>query len=471
MAYGNKITRSLFYTSPTLIKNIISSVYGFQQRIERYGKYFEEQFVFLKASQLWHNEELTEFRNKKTLEFVAAAMGNTEYYRKNNVHPPMSVKEFTESFPVLEKETVRNSLAELCSDRLSSIHHRWTHTSGTTGTSLVFPLSSNCFQREYAFRAVHYTWGGVSLNGRERIAICAGHPVAFINRQNPPFWTYDWVNNWLLLSSYHLNRKNLPYYIRELGRFRPVMLHGYPSSIYLIALAYKKYGTGKLKLRSVYTSAETLYEHQRKTIEEVFGAKVFNWYGNSEMCANIVECEKGELHLKLEHSFVEVLNDKNEPCHPGETGKLVCTGFGNEAFPLIRYDVGDIVTLSKTIRSLCGRGGILIDRVEGRTEDYIVTPDGRFVGRLDHVFKDSRNVKEAQIVQRDINSVILRIAKEDAYSSEDEREILEQLRLRLGASIAIHFEYVEVIPRTQNGKFRFIDSKLDQTELLMNLIN
>jgi phenylacetate-CoA ligase len=178
------------------------------------------------------------------------------------------------------------------------------------------------------------------------------------------------------------------------------------------------------------------------------------------MCANIVECELGELHLKLEHSFVEILNDKNEEVKPGEEGRLVCTGFGNYAFPLIRYDIKDIVRLSKNQKSKCGRGGIIIEEIIGRVEDYVVTPDGRYIGRLDHIFKDSVNVREAQLVQKDVNELLIRIVPEKSYSSEDEKKIFDEVKLRLGSSMRIRIEYVDKIEREKNGKFRFVINEL-----------
>jgi phenylacetate-CoA ligase len=148
---------------------------------------------------------------------------------------------------------------------------------------------------------------------------------------------------------------------------------------------------------------------------------------------------------------------------------VVCTGFGNYATPLIRYDVGDVAVQSRQAVCQCGRGGTLIDRIVGRTEDYVLTPDGRLVGRLDHLFKDAVRVKHAQIVQTEIDEVIIRIVKDHAYTMEDEQEILREARLRLGSSIDIRFEYVDEIPRTKNGKFRFIISNVKETALKQNL--
>jgi phenylacetate-CoA ligase len=205
-------------------------------------------------------------------------------------------------------------------------------------------------------------------------------------------------------------------------------------------------------------------------IERAFGCKVFNYYGNQESCAQIVECEKGSHHLNLEYSYVEFLGRDDKPIGGDSEGRIVGTAFGNYAMPLVRYDIGDVVVLSARKKCECGRGGILVDRVIGRTDDYILTPDGRFVGRLDHLFKDAVNVKMAQIVQDDVEEMVIRIVKEPAYTKKEERLIRDEARARLGTEIDVHFEYVDDIPRTKNGKFRFIVSNIREKNIFSSTI-
>ena len=71
------------------------------------------------------------------------------------------------------------------------------------------------------------------------------------------------------------------------------------------------------------------------------------------------------------------------------------------------------------------------DYILGRVEDYIITPEGRFVGRLDHIFKDAKYVKNSQIVQNDLSQVVIRIEKENKYSKKVEDKILKEARSRL----------------------------------------
>lgn len=460
MDYGSKSIRSLYFALPQTAKNLISTAYGFRQRRARYGKEFYETLNFLRESQYWSNEKLLAYQKQRVEEFLKDAVSNTPFYKNNPLYQVNSL----ENFPIIKKHDLRANLKNFYHRNLKEIPHVWAHTSGTTGSAIVFPISRRHFEREYAFHALAYEWGGVSLTNRDKVAFCSGHPVAPPQRKKPPFWVYDYANNWLYFSSYHLTGENLKHYIRELEKFQPVMLGGYPSSIYLMAMAYEKFGKGKLKLESISTSSETLLDFQRTKIESAFNTKVFNLYGNTEKCAYIIECEKGELHLKLEHSAVEILNNKNEPCKPGETGRIVSTNFGNLAFPLIRYDVGDEVTIAENQTSVCGRGGMLIEKIIGRVEDYIITPDGRFVGRLDHLFKDSLNVREAQIIQKQRDKILIKIVPENSYSEKDEILILQEARLRLGNDIKIEFEQVKEIPRSANGKFRFIISEIPEED-------
>lgn len=472
MAYGNSLQRRIYYNSPHFLKSTIASVYGWIQQCERYGNVYKEYCDVLRQSQWYRNDQLEEIQFGRVKELLTHAKTHCEYYKhlfKECKFEPQQMRSFSDirGLPLLDKETVRTRIGEIIPDNVAEYRVRWAHTSGTTGTGLQFPLSSECFQREYAFKWLQYLWGGIREG--DRFAYCMGHPVAQQDRQTPPFWVYDYTNKSLLLSSYHLSDRNVPYYLSELEKYQADLIVGYPSSVYLLAIANERYGQ-RVRPRAVYTASETLFDFQRATIEESFGCKVFMWYGNSEMCANIVECERGKYHLKLEHSYVEVLNGRNQVVSEGEEGRLVCTGFGNYAFPLIRYSVGDVVVLSKQETCECGRGGRLVDRIEGRTEDYIVTPDGRVVGRLDHLFKDVTHVRLAQIEQNEVDEIVIRIVKDVKYNSEDEHDIVKQTRLRLGSNMRVRFEYVDEIGRTSSGKYRFIISNIQNKSTFWDVI-
>jgi phenylacetate-CoA ligase len=322
----------------------------------------------------------------------------------------------------------------------------------------VFPIDWAGLQREYAYFWAHNHWGGIRRG--MRVATFAGHPVAGPSQRHPPFWAHSWHDNEVFFSSQHLSETNLPHYVARLRRFRPEMIHGYPSSIYLLALFVRDRGVHDIRPRAVFTGSETLFEKHRDAIYEAFGVRPLNWYGNSEMIGNIVECEGGRMHIRELHSVLEVLDEDGLPVEPGGTGELVCTSLGNRAMPMFRYRIGDRVTLASTEQCVCGRGGRLVAEVQGRDEDVIVTPDGRHVGRLDHIFKDLVQVAEAQVVQTEVAAVILRIVRRAGYTEADSRKILAEARLRLGDAIRIDLQFVDRIPRAANGKIRFAVSSV-----------
>jgi phenylacetate-CoA ligase len=470
ISYHSTSMQRLYYGLPFPLKSLLATIYGFRQRHLRYGKEFLMYLLFLDESQFWTTDQFMEYQRVKRDSYLEEVIPATKYYASHPVYQNVLHGGVFTDLPILTKTTVRAHRQDFISTFLSQTPHQWAKTSGTTGTSLRFPVSRDAFRREYAFRALHNSWGGVTMQGHERVSFCAGHPVAFYDRDKPPFWVFDYANNVQFLSSYHLTARNLGAYMHALEAFAPVMLSGYPSSLYLLALGYRKHGTGKLRLRSIFSSSETLFDFQRKTIEEAFGAPVFNYYGNTEMAANAMECERREIHLNLHYGFEEVLGANDQPCGPGETGRLICTGFGNTLFPLLRYQIGDVVTIAANQKSLCGRGGLLLERIEGRVEEYIVTPDGRLAGRMDHIFKDASHVLEAQIQQDDIQEIVIRIVRDDAYVKHDEHKILREAHLRLGTTIRIRFEYVDHIERTKTGKFPFIKTSLDYSTILRNFL-
>lgn len=462
MAYGSRWQHQLYDRAPPSIRNLITSVYGFQQRRARYGRHYHEALAELAETERMTTDALIERQLAHVRAFLTRAQHDSPFHRARFAEVGFSPDRFRHAddlrvLPILTKEDVRTSAAQIASTRSSELDVRWLHTSGTTGKALHIPMAGAAFQREYAFRASHYRWGDIELDGKDRLAFAFGHPVAPASSNEPPFWAYDHANGWLLMSSYHLAEQHLPAYIRELERYRPAMLAGYPSSLYLLALAHERYGTGRFRPRSVFAASETLLDHQREAIERGFGCRALVWYGNTEMCANIVECSAGSLHGRIEHSFIEVLDDEGRAAR---VGRLICTGFGNDAFPLIRYDIGDVVEISDTRACACGRPGVFFRRVVGRTEDYVITPDGRYVGRLDHLFKDAVRVREAQLVQNRPDELMIRLVVRDGYGPPDEQQIAREARVRLGDAIALRFEYVNEIERTATGKLRFVVSSL-----------
>jgi phenylacetate-CoA ligase len=277
----------------------------------------------------------------------------------------------------------------------------------------------------------------------------------------PPFWRRDAALNQTLFSLYHMNARNLPAYVGAVHEAEAVYAQGYPSSLHLIARALLDAGRPlpKGKLAAVFTSSETVLATQRATIEAAFGAPLLDRYGASEFAVSMTGCAAGNLHVDMEYCIVEV-----EPQERGPgwvRGPLLVTGFANRATPFIRYRIGDIGTRLEA-PCPCGRAGDVFESIDGRIEDYLVTPDGRMLGRLDHVFKSLIDIAEAQIVQLAVDRIVVYVVPQPSFSEASERALLRELRARLGDEMNIAIERVSEIARQPNGKLRAVKSLLPQ---------
>jgi phenylacetate-CoA ligase len=210
----------------------------------------------------------------------------------------------------------------------------------------------------------------------------------------------------------------------------------------------------------VVTGAEKLLKTQRADIAAFTGAVLTDQYGLSEGCGNASHCEQFAYHEDFEFGIIEPL-DPVRNADNSVSARVIMTGFACPEFPLIRYEVGDrAVWESPDKECPCGRASTVIREIEGRVEDYVVTPEGRRIMRFDYCFKDSTNVREAQVVQRRMGEVVLRIVRRPSYSIGDERDLVDQIHHWISPNLSVAFEYVDDIPREIGGKFRAVKSEL-----------
>ena len=92
-------------------------------------------------------------------------------------------------------------------------------------------------------------------------------------------------------------------------------------------------------------------------------------------------------------------------------------------------------------------------------DDLVRATSGALVGRLDHVFKGLTSIVEAQIVQREDSSIIVRLVAGDGFGEAVRRALIGNIRERLG-NLRVDIEEQDRIPRGPNGKFRAVVSRV-----------
>jgi phenylacetate-CoA ligase len=122
--------------------------------------------------------------------------------------------------------------------------------------------------------------------------------------------------------------------------------------------------------------------------------------------------------------------------------------------PLIRYRCGDFVRPATGERCPCGRSFPLIAEVQGRVDDCVKLPDGRSIGRLDHIFKGLSGIVEAQIRQDQIDAVTVLVVPAPSFNDAIRDHLVANARERLGPDIGLDVKLVDAVPRTARGKLK-----------------
>jgi phenylacetate-CoA ligase len=453
---------SLYYSSPYFIRNVFASAYAYWSSRKKYGRTFHYWRNLLEKSQWWNGELLQKFQIEQLKGMIQFVYENCPFYsdamRENRINPgDVNSLNFIKHFPIIDRQIVRENYERLRT-RFGTNKKLIFSTSGTTGMSLHVPLTEEALQREYAFRWQYHAVAGA--NHGDKFAFFSGHRTIPVSQKRPPFYIKNYTENTIMFSIYHMADATLKSYVDALNAFKPKYIVGYPSGIFVIASFMQHNCLHIVPPKAIFTASETLHEYQKEVIERVFEAHVYQWYGQVEMTVNLHECDQRRLHVKEEYGLFELLKDDGSDVRPGETGRVIGTGFGNRAFPLIRYDTGDNMLLSTNQNCPCGRGGRIIEKIMGRDEDFIITPEGRYVGRLDFVFKPIQTVRESQIIQEDLDRIVVRVVPLQNFSGDDERLIIQNLKERIGNRMSIRVERVDRLPRAKSGKIRYVVSNV-----------
>jgi phenylacetate-CoA ligase len=448
---------------PIPLQNAVCTAAGFVRFRSRFSRHFHERLAEWEQTVHWPVERLHEYQRERLDRLVRRAREHVPYYR--DLAPPSQARDPFEAMratlariPPLEKRAYRDDPEAFFARDVPRHRLHRGKTSGTTGTALPLWYTPETLAEEYATVWRLRRSCGVRDPSEPNLTF-TGNIIVPFRQEAPPYWRHNTYSRQTLFSLYHMTPTNLRAYVDAIHRLPARYVQGYPSSIHLVARAMLE--TGRPfepgRITAVFTSSESLLAFQRETIEKAFGAPVRDRYGVSEFGVSMTECAAGRLHVDMEFCIVEV--EVAEQTSEYETGPLLITGLAHDATPLFRYRIGDVGTRSK-LPCPCGRPGDVFIEVDGRVEDYVLTPDGRLVGRLDHVFKEQLEVAEAQILQNTKDAIDVLIVPRGNYTELSQRRLLREIRSRLGDQIAIHIRPVANIPREPNGKFRAVKSRV-----------
>ncbi|GGX49699.1 phenylacetate--CoA ligase family protein [Saccharospirillum salsuginis] len=458
------ITDSIYQISPPWLQNLLISAYGYQLYRKRYTGLYHDIRRSIDAAKILTRDELEAYQAERLHQMVKYCRGSIPYYQKLLADWGLSEQDFTHTrdltkLPVLDKQTIRKRANELRNPEIRP--YMVQHTSGSTGTPLVLNVDEYTYKLAMALVVDHEEQHGVRFGARR--ATFAGRMIQPVENMNPPFSRYNRAENQRLFSSYHINNSNFPHYQRELDRFAPEEIIGYPSAIYDIASQYHHFGVApQFRPKVVITNSETLMDWQRTRIETVFNCPVRDYYGTAEYVLFSGQCSKGMYHLNPVIGMVETVDTEDRPV-TDTAGEILATSLTNKAMPLLRYRIGDTAILGSK-RCACDSDLPYFRQILGRTDDVILTEDGKRIGRIDHIFKGLSGIQEAQVIQERLNRCRIKVVTAQPGVAIDEALLKQNLLTRTGQSMQVDIEYTRAIERGANGKFKGVVSLVGDTQ-------
>jgi phenylacetate-CoA ligase len=431
--------RQLYDYLPYSLQNFLIGFEGRKRNRVRFGEGFEQVFQNYMERSFWTQEKTEDFQKRRLGGFLSAVF---------NCPPQEALEKFAQ-LGIMAKPDARRYFKEGLPRQLLREHH----TSGTTGEGMFFYTTLQSEQEQWAVWWRHRTWHDIPRD--EWSCYFGGRKIVPLRQQKSPFWRINRPGRQLIFSNYHLDKTNAPHYLKKLKESGHRWIHGYPSSISLLASYALDLGI-QVPMKWITTSAENLMPYQAKLIERAFGVKPIQHYGLAEGVANISQCPAGKLHVDEDFSRVEFI-----PTGYGENiHHIVGTNFTNPVFPLLRYNTGDLATLIPGDSCDCGRPGRVVHSLDGRLQDFVVTKSGKYLSLLDPIFSDCENIQRAQIRQDRPGSMTILVIRGAAYGPKDEAHLANQTWVILGDEMDFEIEYVEDIPTTNTGKHRLVVSTI-----------
>lgn len=421
----------------------------------------------LRETQWLSEEEIKKFQWMRIEKLLKYSYLNVPYYKNLfdnlgiKVINGVSINDFRK-IPLLDKEIITKNIENLKSARYKPSEFLRDYTSGSTGERLMFYRNKKAGKRNDYYRiasAMRYReWIGTDTWGKQVVLWGCQRDIPQSKKLKDRI--INTLFPTLILSSYEMTRENLESYAKKIKRFKPKVLIGYATALYLFADFLDKNQIEIPSISTVISSAETLYPHYREKIEYVFNCRVFNQYSSREFGPISHECEEHRLlHINAEHVYLEIINEDRKICKPGEKGEIIVTDLDNYAFPFIRYRIGDISSMLDE-RCTCGRGLPLLNHVEGRVFDVIVGTNGnRIVGGL-WLVNGIDGIKQFQVIQENFEEMIIKLKVDEKFTEVEKQKLLERVYDRCGKDMKVEFRLVNKIPLIESGKKRFIISKV-----------
>lgn len=430
----------------------------YQLKHHLHRRLHRERFSLL--DQLLHNQTLSKaqlhaLQQQALSAIIRHGYSNTPYYhekyaqsRRNNAHELVA-----DSLPILHKDEVVQHRDEMLARDIDKRTLSIGNTGGSTGKPVSFYYDQHKHELMRAGMCRSYMWSGWKpgqkiLNfwgARQDIQ----HGSSFSKKYQ------DYVAAEKTIAAHEYTEAQLHQWANTIRSYQPVLLQGYASilaelSRYIIDHNILMPQT----ILGIYSTAEVLYDWQRKLMQQAFRCKVFNQYGSREIPNIACECRHGNQHI-----FTDMVHLESQ--HVNHEDRLIITSLSNRVMPFIRYDIGDSGKL-KEGDCACGSPFPMMEMGLCRSNDLIKTGSGKSVhpSYFNHLLYGQTDIRQYQYIQSEPEKITLNIVSPGRLGIDTVNSLKESLRRDIDENMLLEINYVDEIKRSISGKHRFVISDL-----------
>lgn len=385
---------------------------------------------------------------------LSFACKNVPFYKMNIT----SYKSLSD-FPVVNKQVYLSDYNSFCTpldnipNQMGKLHVQ--HTSGSTGTPFDVPQDTLCRLRRIAIIKAE----------NELIGFHSFEPMMHLRatshywNDNRAFKLNKDLNIWYVDNA-NLKTEKIKKIINVINENKIKVVRGYMTTLDSITSFMEDNGL-KFNHKITFISVgELLQERLSNRVVKYLNCNIISQYGCEEVgIFGQSEINGSGRKIKLNNAgcIVEILKLNNdEPTEQGEIGRVVVTDFTNYAFPMIRYEIGDLAAPAEynsdgTIKS--------IEKLSGRITDTIYCTNGDSLdlfNSLPRLIHNNSSIKQFQFIQKSSDRYILKLSIKDERIKLQESEIILEMKEILGDNAHITIEWTDEIPILNSGKRRVV---------------
>lgn len=354
-------------------------------------------------------------------------------------------------FPVMNKTLLNEHYDEIFVPDYRNVKTHSMHTSGSTG--IPFTVVQNLEKRDRHIADLKYFGELAGYKDHDPLCYLRAKPTATQEEQREQnIWQLDICN---------LSRENLVKYYHTMVDKHCTALMAYPSTLDTAVTMWSQFFTNESDIKTIISTSETLTTEVREKLKAFFGddVRITARYSNTEQGVLGQEFEEDKYVINWASYFIEILKmDSDEPAAEGELGRIIVTDLYNLAFPLIRYDTGDVAKMVYPEKGLP-----YLENLYGRRMDLIYDTDGGVVSPflLCRTMRLTKGIEQWQFIQRGTKEYCIRVAVTNGKNPDLTKEI-EMFKDTLGKDADITVEYVNEIPVLNSLKRKLIVSELEK---------